>query len=109
MNEFVLFSYVYVLLTCFMLIYFHLHNIDIREHALIIEHVQMLPSSHTRNRPLARVEPSNTKRNLKPSSGNIVAQALNRVTEVLQHITGTNRREEHRLKTGEDQALERFL
>jgi hypothetical protein len=50
-----------------------------------------------------------TGRNPDPPLGDLVAQALNRMVDVMQHITRLEHREEHRAETREDQALEQFL
>jgi hypothetical protein len=69
----------------------------------------MSTRSRTCGCPPARVEPSNTGGNPESSSEYMVAQALSMIAEMLQHITGSNRLEEHWPETEIDQALERFL
>jgi hypothetical protein len=69
----------------------------------------MLPRRETRGRLQTQAEPSTLEENPDSSSGDVVAKALSRVAEVLQHVTRTNYREEHCPETKGDQVLERFL
>jgi hypothetical protein len=56
-----------------------------------------------------QAESQATQENPTPPVGDVVAQALNRMADVVQNITRSEHREEHRAKLGKDLTLELFL
>jgi hypothetical protein len=69
----------------------------------------MPPRRSTCGHPLAYIESDATQGNTDPLVEDPIAQALNRIAEVIQHMIENTRCEEHRSVAEEDQALERFL
>jgi hypothetical protein len=69
----------------------------------------MPPKCATHGRPPALAEPQTTQENPDPLTENSIAQALNRMAEVMRKMTKNNRWEEHQPVTEGDRAMERFL
>jgi hypothetical protein len=67
----------------------------------------MPPRRSTRGCHVAYPGPSTARGDATPPTG--VAQALNRMAEVMEHVTGNTRRVEPESANDEDLALERFL
>jgi hypothetical protein len=69
----------------------------------------MPPKRSTRSHSMEQAGPSATKGTSDLPSDNTIAQALNKVAEVLQHLVGTSNQEEPQPVMEGDQALEKFL
>jgi hypothetical protein len=69
----------------------------------------MPPRPATHGRPAAQPEPNATRGDATPPTKDPIARALNRMAEVMEHMTGNTRRKEHGLVNERDRALERFL
>jgi hypothetical protein len=69
----------------------------------------MPPRRATHRQPAVIAEPQVPQENRKPPNETPIAQALSRIAEAMQHMSQSNRREEHRLEIEGDRALERFL
>jgi hypothetical protein len=93
-----------ILVTCFLL-----HKIVVEIEVLTLRPMQMPPRPNTRGCPAAQPKPNVTRGDDNPSTENPIAHALNRMADVMQHVTENTRREEHRPVNEGDQALERFL
>jgi hypothetical protein len=69
----------------------------------------MPPRYVTRGHSLAQADPSAAWGNTDPLVEDPIAQALNQMVEIIQHMTENTRHEKHRLIAEGDQALKRFL
>jgi hypothetical protein len=69
----------------------------------------MPPRLATRGRPVVQLGPSAARGDTTLPTEDPVALALNRMAEVIEHVTGNTHREENRPDNKEDRALERFL
>jgi hypothetical protein len=68
----------------------------------------MPPRPTTRGCPVAEPEPSTARGDATPPAKDLIARALNRVAEVMEHVMGNARREEHRPVNERDQPWRGF-